>query len=639
MRSRVVWLMAAVLAVGSCGGPAQDKDAGLQGADGGQELTALAETRIPRPVDAGPDLPADFPDLPPKDLGGELEEVTPDTVADANEDSMPPLQDSTAADSGGLDVQAGEGAADLGGEELEFADVLADSPGTDLPFEVQPDVAPDVAPEAQEEAAVVLSAAVVQKALFDDYLQISCITVDGFGEQIDDPGAYELSVSAVDLVEDEFGFSFPTAGNYVATCTDSESGLDASAEFVVSHEAVGPAVSSLSAAMAAQSTLIASAIEAAADDNDALLAETVAELQQVALDTAAMVPETAVPPPGGWPSDGAVAAAFDPEPDDDAYESLVALAAVEAAALAAALEELSATPSAALAQDVFGHVEELELLSGQMEQLARGAIGLHGSMADWDNVLAGLLAAQETYAVVVADMFTNPDNYGQPGCPDCFTLPGLITTMAVGAILSYVPSYQKMLKHAAKAAASMAVMLAIADAIDKSFPPGPDAPTIEYLMPGYGNAIPDGSTLSFFGGGYDYYPGNNAVIFIGPQIGDAVAGAVYIAINAIGAVKGLKEWSNPWELANAMKKAFNGLKETIKQLGGNMPSLITKGVVVIPVSSVQDFLVDKDYWQQIVNLGAPLPEVNDDWLPKVGIIIPISFSRGMGETFEIVILP
>ena len=49
--------------------------------------------------------------------------------------------------------------------------------------------------------------------------------------------------------------------------------------------------------------------------------------------------------------------------------------------------------------------------------------------------------------------------------------------------------------------------------------------------------------------------------------------------------------------------------------------------------------MDKDYWQQIVNLGAPLPEVNDDWLPKVGIIIPISFSRGMGETFEIVILP
>ena len=549
--------------------------------------------------EAGYELAEMLPEIP--DHGPELEDFEPETEDSVLEDLAPDL------------------------EEL--------APEIDQDFE------PDVPPEEQQAAAVVLSAAVVQKALFDEYLQIECITVDGYGQQIADPGVYEVAVSAEDALDDELGFSFPTPGNYEATCTDPESGLEATAEFVVSHEAVSPAISSLSAAMAAQSAFVDAALNASAADDGALLEESVAQLQQVAFDTAAMVPETAVPPTGGWPTQAAVAAAFDPTPDDDAYESLVALAAVEAQALSETLADLSASPSAALAQEVFGHIEELEWLAAQLDQLAPGAIGLHGSMGEWDGVLASLLEAQESYAQILAEMFTNPDNYSQPGCPNCFTLPELVTTMAIGAILSYVPTYQKMLMHAAKAAASMAVMMAIADAIDKNFPAGPDAPTIEYLMPGYGNAIPDGSTLSFFGGGYDYYPGNNAVIFIGPQIGDAVAGAVYIAINAIGAVKGLKDWSNAWELANAMKKAFNGLKETIKQLGSNIPDLITKGVVVIPVSNVQAFLVDKDYWQQIVNLGAPLPEVNDDWLPKVGIIIPMSFTRGMGETFEIVILP
>lgn len=600
-----------------------------------------------------PDLSADNQQLPDieADRGPEKDVdvvSTPETMADNGQTQdmakLDLLQEQVSADipsaqdvpEPDLDEPPEVNIQDVTFQDMQVED-LSQSEET-ATVEVAIDVPEEVPPEEQKNASIDLSSHIVRKAIFDDHLQVNCKTVDGYGDQVQDPGQYTIEVSALDAVEDELGFSFPGPGTYTATCTDQDNSLTASAQFVVSHEAVSPTVTSLSSSLGRQAGFIRQALDAAAADDQQGMDQAIQEMLSDAEETALLDAEVVISPPSGWPTPQQLAAQFQPEPDDDAYLGLVDQAAQEVSAFALALQTMKATPSQENAQAVLKHADNLTGLTQQMQELEPGVLALNQSMDIWTQTVQTLVQTQKDYADLLADMFANPDAYAPPSCPNCITLVGLVTTMAVGAILSYVPSYQKLLMEAGKAAASMAIMMAIADAIDAAFKPGPDAPEIQYVSPGYSNAVNDGAALSLFVSGFDYGPGNNAVIFIGPDIGDAAAGAIFIVIDGIKAVKGLKNWSNAWELANAMKSAFSGLKKIVKELGTTIPNIAEKGCVSLPVLNVEPFLDFDDFWEQTVNLG-PLPQVNSGWLPKVGILVPMSFTRGVGETYKIVILP
>jgi len=274
----------------------------------------------------------------------------------------------------------------------------------------------------------------------------------------------------------------------------------------------------------------------------------------------------------------------------------------------------------------------------QMDKLSPGALGYYDSIDSWEAAVQAVQEAQEAQTLLIEDMLLHPEEWVDKPCPGCFTLTELMVNVAISYILDSIPTYSGLLKDAGKAAASMAIMVAIADAINSAFPPGPGAPVIEYITPGYGNAVNDGASLSLFGGGFDYWAGNNVVIFIGPSVADSAVNAVDLAMSAMDAIKALQDWENVWELANALTDAFGALNDTLDFLSGDIPNLLKTGVVPLPVLKVSPFLDDQDFWQQIIDLP-PLPEVNDSWLPKAGILIPISFSRGNGAAYKIVILP
>jgi hypothetical protein len=591
----------------------QDDD--FAGLDLGVDADAVATHETTAPEDATPD------GAPGDELT--LQDVQSETVA---EDVQSP-EDTTAPE---------ETTPETNVQDVVLEDM--EEPDETTAVDISIDIPQEVPPEEQKNASVDLSTYVVRKAIFEDHLTVTCKTVNGYGDLIDDPGTYEIVLSTEDIIEDEQGILFPEPGNYEASCVDEENGLEATAQFVVSHEAVSPSVTALSASLAKQSGLIRQALDAAAADDQQGLDEAVANLKDQANQTALLEPEVVISPPGGWPSQQQVQQLFDPEPDDEAYLELLGQISQEVVAFSLALDALTTTPSQDNAALVLQKADTLAQLTGQMQALQPGVRALNQAMPIWKQTVATLTQSQEDYADLLADMLSNPDAYQPPSCPNCITLVGLATTMAVGAILSYIPSYQGLLMQAGKAAASMAIMMAIADAIDAAFKPGPGAPEIQYVSPGYSNAVNDGAALSLFVSGFDYGQGNNAVIFIGPGIGDAAAGAIFIVIDGIKAVKGMKNWSNAWELANAMKDAFSALKGTVKELGTTIPDIAEKGCVSLPVLSVDPFVDFDDFWEQIVNLG-PLPLVNDSWLPKVGILIPMSFTRGVGETYKIVILP
>jgi len=352
-------------------------------------------------------------------------------------------------------------------------------------------------------------------------------------------------------------------------------------------------------------------------------------------------PGFAVIPSGGWPELEELQEKLEPAADDAAYLELMADVAQAAAETTAAIDTLTMDLTLENLYAYAEAVEQFGTVTGALEALEPGALGLFLAKEDWEAATTAVRESQAKYSQLLEGMLLDPDNWIPPEdqCPDCFTLVEVATTMAIGAIMAYVPTYNKILIAAGKAAASMAIMMSIADAIDAKFPAGPDAPDIQYITPGYGNAINDGASLAIYGNGFDYYPGHNSVIFIGPAVGDIVPDVVDTALKAMKAVKALQNLDNVFELTNAFRNIFATMKKGMKVAAKDIPALLETGIVPMQATTVTPFLDGQfDFWQQTVTLG-PLPEVNDSWLPKVGLLIPISFTRGHGPTYKIVILP
>ena len=571
----------------------------------------------------------------PPDVAWQPDDATqPEDAAAAPDQSSPsdvfvPLDSSWPVDTALTDMVGPKDSAPIEEDVYSPPELIPEDLGTQIP------------PEEQENAEIWLSASVIRKEFFGDHLQVQCRTVNGFGEVVDDLGIYDVLVSADDAVADPDGYIFPTPGTYVATCVDLENDKSAEAEFVVAHEMTAPGVTAMAAEVANQRQLIEEALAAVAADDVEGLEDAVGAMLESRYMMESVEPKLAVIPPGGWPALEEIQEKLEAAADDDDYMALLDSAVGLAAGAVSAVDALAANPN----QDTlfaFGDaMEQLDQAIAELEQLEPGAIGLYESMETWQELLESTRHCQSTYGQLLEQLLLDPNQWqdAPEPCPGCFTLVEVVVTMAIGAIQAYTPSYGKILKEAGKAAASMAIMLAIADAIDSKFPPGPGAPEIQYLVPGYGNAVNDGSSITIYGDGFDYYPGHNALIFIGPSFGDVIPDIVDTALTAMKAVKALQNLSNVFEMTNAFKNIFATMKKGIKVMADDVPALLSTGIVPMQASSVQPFLPNTfDYWQQTVSFGA-LPEVNDGWLPKVGLLIPVSFTRGNGASYKIVILP
>ena len=588
------------------------------------DITDASATADDVPVDLGSD--EDFtlitdvalPDL--TDTAEATDVLQPDSAADPEIvlPDLPGIQDAELEDTI---------AQDSAEEEVGSADVVASV-----------DLKPEIPPGEQQNPRAMMSTDVIRKGKYEAHLQVTCVTENGFGEKIEDPGIYELSVSALDVEYDELGMLFPTPGTYTVSCKDDMNGLEATAEFIVAHEVVSPGLATVSTELGSQGKLVQQALAAAKiDDLDAI--QGAIDGLKASRNTVEWVePGATLVPPGGWPKLADVQAKVEAAADDPAYKQAVTDLAAAAQELTAATQSLKAAPSI----DTLGALEaasqQVNTLIAQAAALEPGGVGLFQSKEAWDAVTESVRTSQDLYVALVEDMLANPGDYGGDPCPNCFTLTEVMISVGIQYILSTIPTYQGMLKEAAKAAASMAVMLALSDAINASLSDGPH-PEIQYNMPGYGNAVNDGSALSLLVTGFDPYAGNNKVIFIGPAVGDTVVNVVDLAMGTISALKSLGNWDNAWELGGAIVEAFNQMSDDLGFMAGDIPNLLKTGVVTMPVLSIEPFFEPGGgMWDYIVNLP-PLPEVNDGWMPKIGLLIPVSFTNGNGPTYELVILP
>lgn len=579
-------------------------------ADTGEETTLPPDDLVVDNGQAGPDL-IDLPDEWVADTTGQGPDVLDVPESDLTDASSP----------------------DVAEEDITvFAELVEE----DLPPE--PEVVADIPLEEQQFAQPAMSTWVARKAKFQKPVQVSCRTLSGLGEIIDNPGTYDISFSAPDVEETDEGFLFPTPGTYTVTCADLDNDLEGTAEFVVAHDMLTPTLTQLSGTFSEQHALLDEALAAVKAEDDAALATKLAALKEGRIRASATVAAVAQTPPGGWPAQATIDQLVEAEPDDDAYILAVEALATTMVQLNLDIASLTVEPTL----DKIGTVEE-SLASIREQTDALDALEVSDSAryavrGQWDVVIAQIQVAQDTYMTKLEEILANADQWEAEPCPGCFTLVELVVSMAIQATLSALPSYNKLLIEAGKCAASMAVMLMISDAIDASVS-GPDAPTIEYNMPGYGNAVNDGAALTLLVDGFDSVPGNNVVLFISPNIGDTVVNVVDAALSTMKAIKDLGNWDNVFELGGAIVDAYNALTGDLALMEEDIPGLMSNGVVPMPVLSVEQFMEPgSGFWEFMVNLP-PLPECNDGWLPKVGLLVPINFQRGNGPSYKLVILP
>ena len=503
-----------------------------------------------------------------------------------------------------------------------------------LPLEV----VTDIPQEEQQFAQPAMSTSIARKAKFQKPVQVTCRTLSGLGEIIDNPGTYEVSFSAQDVEETEEGYLFPTPGTYTVTCADPDNDLEGTAEFVVAHDMLTPTLTQLSGTFSTQHTLLDEALAAVKDDDAATLATKLAALKEGRIRASATVAAVAQTPPGGWPAQATIDQLVAAKPDDEAYQQAVAALAASMVQLNLDISSLTADPTLDKIGSVEATLASIRDKADELGPLDVSDAARYAVRTQWDAVIAQIQVAQSTYMTKLEEILANADQWGAEPCPGCFTLVELVVSMAIQATLSALPSYNKLLIEAGKCAASMAVMLMISDAIDASVS-GPDAPTIEYNMPGYGNAVNDGSALTLLVDGFDSVPGNNVVLFISPNIGDTVVNVVDAALSTMKAIKDLGNWDNVFELGGAIVDAYNALTGDLALMEEDIPGLMSDGVVPMPVLSVEPFMEPgSGFWEFMVNLP-PLPECNDGWLPKIGLLVPINFHRGNGPSYKLVILP
>lgn len=659
MRNASVKLALALTIALSFGCSSSDGEAGAdvtEKADG-QSIPDLA-TSDNAPGD-GAAVPTDVKDVSPVPSDAQLEATFPPDSVDIDDvpvgpdahgpdltdgwgpDTTEPPPDSSDGGTGELPETSAPDQVDDGSVIFPDSDQVDDDSASGLDVveaDAPIEVVADVPLEEQQFAEPAMSTWIARKAKFEKPVQVTCRTLSGLGEIIDNPGTYDISFSALDVQETEDGHLFPTPGTYTVTCTDLENDLEGSGEFVVAHDMLNPTLTQLSGAFATQHTLLDDALAAVKAEDDETLTTKLAALKESRIRAGAGIAAVAQTPPGGWPAQGVIDGLVEAKPDDEAYKLAVQAIAASMVQLNSDIAALTADPSL----DKVGTVEEtLTWLRDEAKKLDSMDVSDRARYAirpEWDSVLNQIQLAQDIYLAQLEDMLANAEDWEAEPCPGCFTLVELVVSMAIQATLSALPSYNKLLIEAGKCAASMAVMLMISDAIDASVS-GPDAPVIQYNMPGYGNAVNDGAALSLLVDGFDSVPGNNVVLFISPNIGDTVVNVVDAALATMKAIKSLGNWDNVFELGGAIVDAYNALTGDLALMEEDIPGLTSDGVVPMPVLSVEPFMEPgSGFWEHMVNLP-PLPECNDGWLPKIGLLVPINFQRGNGLSYKLVILP
>lgn len=514
----------------------------------------------------------------------------------------PPGDEAPGGDPGGGrgDPAGGEGEAEgegeAGGEgEGEAGD--GGAPGDEGEGEGDPEGGDPGVPSAFQPAAPpLLSSVVIQDDDEGGRLRVHC--PDG-----------EAGTSAADAIDHgRQGLGFPTAGTYDAWCV-LPGGSRLTGRFTVVHEALDDSLEAIGLGAARMRAALAEVV-AADGAADAAMVAALADLEGAAADLALGPTGTVLRPfPGGWPN---VAGRFPAGEGDGALPGL--LADLEAALSEAAgqFSSLDAVPALA-ALDATN--DRLSAVADRVRAgLKASPQALMANLPAIERILQDALPAalHAPAATISAALRRDLEAAGVDAPARNFGLVGLAVGMVgVGGFRGWV--IENIYGPFIDELDTMINTLIIADIIADHFVVG-NAPSIfmvqasasvSFACPGYPTHI--------FGDGFDPDPANTSFLVIGPAL-TAAAEAIFDAFPDDG-----DSLYDTWEAVDNAVKAIN--------------DALDASFMGVETALRDGFLAEWDLF-----IG-PFPISHEGRLPQPIVIFPIGYFGGLGQPYELSLMP
>jgi len=588
-------------------------------------LSACSNSTGDEPANGGPDaVTADRvvgDDAAPDDGGADHRGPPADVTGDAA-----PLPD------GAVDALA-----DVGG--VDTVDALGDAEEPDLPLDVAPldvDVPPDVPPPGPGEPwtfVVVLSAPMVEKASEGGVVHVQCLTVDGVGAPMDDPG--DVILSAPGGVLEGVVVSFDAPGTWAITCASEVLAIEGSATVEVIHDALDKQYLHVSERLGDLHGKLAHLAMAAAMEDEGQLGAIAAGLTALAgTCTPGFVGETdlLIPLPGGWPTaDQLAAAGLGPNPDDAAFEAATsgALAAMEEITVLLAQLEGGDLDEQALAE-LASKGEELAAFEAALAVLDPSPVAVMDALATLEALAGSAMDAvvaqtAQTAAALAIGARQTDEGYETIEAP--LSLTEMLVTFAIQQVLATIPTYNGLLKDVGKAISQMVIMLAIQDLIEASLPLPDNPPELYSIHGSAAGFVTPGNPWIAYGAGFAADPVLTVFIFIAPEFSAAINDAIWGLIDLLQNIKGLLGEENVFTAIKTAKDIVDGIKalaDGIDGMGG------WEHMVLSPQN------VDGAGTADVFLNFPPLPTgVNCSFLPQPGVMIPVNLLVGRGESMAV----
>jgi len=549
------------------------------------------------------------------DAGGEAEEPVDGGIEEVGEiplDILEEGKEETVEDGGidstDLDVIEGE-------IDVEEGDVVEE--GEEIP-------------EREFRLVLQFSSYVIETQIEGGFVDVECFYEDRLGNVLPSPSDMEIYTTATDFHLDGARFSFDEIGEKEFVCASGSLGLETRDSVIVAYEGIDRSTIRLSEfSNFARHTLKQILASADMDDPDGYLAG----IQEIETNISSIRGEYFndytffVYNPLGWPSRSQLeSAGFAPNSDDSTYMTQLNELSNRLNLL---MDEWQRLDSHALDSTIVGNIISRTIdVRNTVENIGRlspSEIGFMESRSVWSDIVARKLAPVVRVSeekLTEALRWYGPGGGGLGGSK--FTLVEMLVDLAISEIIDALPSYEKLLKDAGKAATASALMMVISGLIDRQWPALPDGPVFDSVHGSAAGFLLPGNPWIAVGSNFNRDTMRNMAIFIPPSVG---LGYVDVVDDILSAGDGLLSDPN---ILKRVKKWVDIVRTLVSQVvdDGLDPTIITLFPESVDIGPDMEFM----YF-------GPCPTgVNPSMFPVVGILIPVNLDVGRGPSINVNVL-
>lgn len=573
---------------------------------------------------------------------GGLDVISEDKVDVISEDKVDLIQDDLL--DGGLD-SAGDS-----GEELydsntdpdsERTDIIIDIPISDEVVDVLDDTQGDITDssdfdieQTSSRLRLIFSQPVIETRDEGGKVIVECLHIDSSGNVLPPPFDLQVVTTAQDWSFDGEGYLFEEIGEKQFICSSESLSIETTDSVVVPFEGIHRGFIRLVEFVSSVHKIMDSILLAINNNDESVYLQRIQELStsfDIIYPSYFEGYSFYLPHPNGYPTRvDMVSAGFTDSPDDTAYINLLQTISSNIDSLRSQWELLDVS---SVDPNIVNEIERLsQILKGNISDLST-LTPSEILIITQGNTLFTPLFGEKLVALLrvsVTKMEDLLEYYGPQRSGNNrnkMSIPSMVIGLVGNMILNQLPSYNKLLKDAAKAVATSALMIAAANLINRYYSVLPEAPYYDFVTPGMGaNYLVPGEIWYAIGGNFNPRREKNVALLLPPVVASTFVNAV---VNIVDSCNGLLSEPNILKRIKKLYDVISTIRRTIAYYNYDPLWIIF----------FADFVDTSDPTLEILSFPQIPNNVNPSWLPQAGIVIPLNLDVGFGQAINVTVHP